>query len=51
MCVYKDYGKELLVEYPVVDCYAVAMCVADGWLFVATSKHSLRVYKWPIRES
>ena len=49
MVVYQNYGKELVVEYPVEDCHIVGMCVADGWLFAATSKHSLRVYKWPIR--
>lgn len=51
MTVYKNYGKELVVEYPVEDCYIISLCVADGWLFAATSKGSIRVYKWPIRES
>ena len=50
MALYKNFGKELIVEYPVEDCYIVSMCVADGWLFAATSSNSIRVYKWPIRE-
>lgn len=27
-----------------------SLCVADGWLFAATSKGSIRVYRWPILE-
>ena len=50
MVLYKNYGKELIVEYPVEDCYIVAMCIADGWLFTATSINTIRVYKWPIQE-
>ena len=50
MVLYKNFGKELIVEFPVDDCYIVSLCVADGWLFAATSLNSIRVYKWPIRE-
>lgn len=38
------------MEFPVDDCYITSLCVADGWLFAATSKGSLRVYRWPILE-
>ncbi len=51
MVLYRNFGKELIVEYPVEDgCYIVSLSVADGWLFAATSKGTIRVYKWPIRE-
>jgi hypothetical protein len=50
MTLYKNYGKELIAEYPVEDCHIISVEVTDGWLFAATSKHSIRVYKWPLRE-
>lgn len=48
MVIYLNNAKTLLSEFPVEDCYITAICVADGWLFAATSKQSLRVYRWPI---
>jgi hypothetical protein len=50
MVLFKNLGKTLINEFPVEDCYITSLCVADGWLFAATSKRSIRVYKWPIFE-
>ena len=50
MVLYSNYGKDLIAEFPVEDCYITHLCVADGWLFAATSKSMVRVYRWPILE-
>ncbi len=50
MILYKNLGKTLISQFPIEDCYITALCVADGWLFAATSKKSIRVYKWPLFE-
>ena len=51
MVLYRNFGRELIAEYAVEDgCHITSLTVADGWLFAATSKGSLRAYKWPLRE-
>lgn len=50
MTFYQNQGKTLVCEFPVEDCFITAICIADGWLFAATSKQSIRVYRWPIFE-
>ena len=48
MVLYKNFGKDLIAEFPVEDCSITHICVSDRNLFAATSKGTLREYNWPI---
>ena len=50
MVLYENFGQNLLVEFPLIDCYIVQMQLSGKLLFVATSKGTLRLYNWPILE-
>lgn len=53
MVVYRDDCRELLAEFPVTDCTAESLCIAQeiSVLVVGTSKGTVRLYGWPIDES
>jgi sRNA-binding carbon storage regulator CsrA len=53
MVVYRDDCRELLAEFPVTDCTAESLFIAQeiSVLVVGTSKGTVRLYGWPIDES
>lgn len=53
MCLYKNKCKDLICEFPIVDCHITSLFIARtlGVLFVGTSKGDIRVYLWPLDES
>ena len=53
MCVYKNKCKDLVAEFPIVDCHITSMFLSRtlGVLFAGTNKGDIRAYLWPIEES
>ena len=50
MVLYVNYGRELVAEFPIEDCHVVQAAVKDNFMYLATSKGSVRTYRWPIKE-
>lgn len=48
--LYKNKCKELIVEFPIVDCHITALlvCPQQGVLLAGTSKGTIRMYAWPM---
>jgi hypothetical protein len=53
MVIYKNKCKELVAEFPIVDCHVTSLllCPLQGLLLAGTSKGTLRVYSWPMTEN
>jgi hypothetical protein len=53
MVVYKNKCKDLVAEFPVIDCHitSLLLCPLQGILLAGTSKGTLRVYAWPMIEN
>lgn len=53
MVVYKNKCKDLVAEFPVIDCHitSLLLCPLQGILLAGTSKGTLRVYTWPMIEN
>ena len=53
MVVYKNKCKDLVAEFPIVDCHitSLLLCPLQGILLAGTSKGTLRVYLWPMVEN
>ena len=49
MTIFTDFGRNLIGEFPVRDCWVTQIAVKSNLLFIGTSKGSIRVYPWPIR--
>ena len=52
MCLYKNKCKDLVCEFPIVDCHITSLFISRtlGVLFVGTSKGDIRTYLWPLEE-
>jgi len=50
MVLYKNKCKDLIAEFPIVDCHITAMmiCHLQSALIVGTSKGTIRIYNWPL---
>jgi hypothetical protein len=50
MVVYKNKCKDLVAEFPIIDCHitSLLLCPLQGILLAGTSKGTLRVYTWPM---
>ena len=51
MVIYKNYGQELIAEFPVENCVVNNVFVSKNMLFAATNTGNVRCYNWPILES
>lgn len=53
LCLYKNNCKELVAEFPIVDCHVTALCISRllGVVFLGTNKGTVRVSLWPLDES
>ena len=53
MTLYKNKCKDLVAEFPIVDCHitSIIICSIQGLMVAGTSKGTLRVYNWPLTES
>ena len=52
MVLYKNKCKDLIAEFPIVDCHITSLlvCPLQGALLAGTSKGTLRIYAWPMVE-
>jgi len=52
MVLYKNKCKDLVAEFPIVDCHITSLlvCPLQGALLAGTSKGTLRIYPWPLVE-
>lgn len=52
MVLYKNKCKDLIAEFPIVDCHITSLliCSIQGLMILGTSKGALRVYNWPLTE-
>lgn len=52
MVLYKNKCKDLIAEFPIVDCHVTSLliCSIQGLMIAGTSKGALRVYNWPLTE-
>ena len=50
MVLYKNKCKELIAEFPIIDCHITSLliCPIQGLMIAGTSKGTLRVYNWPL---
>lgn len=53
MCLYRNNCKELVAEFPIIDCHVTSLCICKslGVIFLGTNKGSVRVSLWPLDES
>ena len=53
MALYKNKCKDLIAEFPIVDCHITSMliCSIQGLMIAGTSKGTLRIYNWPLTET
>lgn len=52
MVLYKNKCKDLIAEFPIVDCHITSLliCAIQGLMIAGTSKGALRIYSWPLSE-
>ena len=52
MVLYKNKCKDLIAEFPIVDCHITSLlvCPLQGAVLAGTSKGTLRIYAWPMVE-
>ena len=50
MVLYKNRCKDLIAEFPIIDCHITSLlvCPLQGALLAGTSKGTLRIYTWPM---
>lgn len=53
MCLYKNNCKQLIAEFPIVDCHITALCISRllGVVFLGTNRGTVRVCLWPLDET
>ena len=52
LVIYKNRCKDLIAEFPIVDCHITSLlvCPLQGALLAGTSKGTIRIYAWPMVE-
>lgn len=53
MVLYKNKCKDLIAEFPIVDCHitSLLLCPIQGLMIAGTSKGTLRIFNWPMLET